>query len=106
MVLLAVALMLQGSPQPKDVCPMRIELTRGGAIFTNRFHGRHRTSMELLADDLHGGCYNDARPNEVTSVSLQIDQGASQRHVDDLYSALAKCGWPKERLVMKTWWPR
>jgi hypothetical protein len=40
---------------------MRIDVTKSGDFFTNRFYGHYKTSPKLLESDLKGGCYNDAK---------------------------------------------
>jgi biopolymer transport protein ExbD len=105
MLVLAAALMINSamqaqSPKP-DVCPMRVEVDSKGEIFTNRFHGRYSTSLKLLAKDLHSGCYNDADPIPVTSVTVTTREGAPQQRVNAVMKVLADNGWPSDRVVRR-----
>lgn len=84
--------------QRADACPMTIETAKSGDIFTNRFHGRYKTSPELLERDLKVGCYNDANPTAVSSVTLTIARGTPMERVRLLYEILARNGWPKARI--------
>ena len=80
---------------------MRIEVSRTGDLYTNRFHGYYRTSHKLLENDLRGGCYNDNNPSKVTSVTVEITHGAPRQSIEDLYRILARNGWPKSKISVK-----
>ena len=80
---------------------MRIEIDRKGEIFTNRFHGHYSTSLNLLASDLHYGCYNDANPSPVTSVMMTVRQGAPRQRVDAVMKVLADNGWPSGKVIRR-----
>lgn len=105
MLLLALTLMANPTIQAKnmkpDVCPVRIEIDRKGQVFTNRFNGRYSTSLKLLASDLRSGCYNDANPSRVTSVTLTTRDGAPQRRVDAVMKVLEENGWPSSKVVRR-----
>jgi hypothetical protein len=77
---------------------MRIEVMKRGDIFTDRFHGRYKTSPKLLESDLKGGCYNDANPVPVSSVTLSIAPGTPTERVKLTYAILERNGWPKARI--------
>jgi hypothetical protein len=77
---------------------MRIEVTKSGEFFTNRFEGRYKTSPKLLERDLKGGCYNDASPAQVSSVTVRIESGAPEARVELLYRILDRNGWPKAKI--------
>jgi hypothetical protein len=81
-----------------DVCPVKVEIAKSGEFYTNRFSGHYKTSAKLLERDLHAGCYNDANPSKVTSVTLRIVPGAPPRAVNSLYQLLDRNGWPKSKL--------
>lgn len=83
---------------PADVCPMKIEISHSGNYYTNRFNGRYKTSAKLLEHDLRGGCYNDANPSKITSVTVKIDPNAPPMAVQALYRLLEQNGWPKSKL--------
>jgi hypothetical protein len=87
--------------QKWDICPMKIEVSKSGIYYTNRFHGRYRTSPKLLDDNLRAGCYNDNSPSKVTSVSVEIARGAPRRSIEELYRILALNGWPQARISVK-----
>ena len=77
---------------------MRIEVVKSGAFFTHRFTGRYKTSPKLLENDLKGGCYNDANPGPVSSVTLSIAPAAPTERVKIIYAILERNGWPKARI--------
>ena len=105
--MLTLALFLIANPTMQiqstrsDVCPLRIEVDSKGDVFTNRFHGRYLTSLKLLATDLHGGCYNDANPSPITSVTITTREGAPRHRVDEVMKLLAQNGWPKAKVNVK-----
>jgi len=84
--------------QRADACPMRIEAVKSGDFFTHLFNGRYKTSPNLLVRDLKGGCYNDANPAPVSSVTLSIEPGTPIERVKLLYEILERNGWPKSRI--------
>ena len=96
--LLALATFAMG--QQQDACPMRIEVAKSGAYFTNRFHGRYKTSPRLLENNLRGGCYNDNNPSKVTSVTVQFAPGAPRQSIEKLYEILQRNGWPKSQVIV------
>jgi hypothetical protein len=77
---------------------MRIEVVKSGDFFTHRFSGRYKTSPTLLESDLNGGCYNDANPAPVSSVTISIAPGTPTERVKLLYEILERNGWPKARI--------
>jgi hypothetical protein len=77
---------------------MRIEVVKSGDFFTHRFSGRYKTSTKLLESDLKGGCYNDANPVPVSSVTVSIASGAPEFRVELLYGVLKRNGWPKPKI--------
>jgi hypothetical protein len=81
-----------------DVCPVRVEVSRSGEFYTNRFQGHYKTSAKLLERDLRGGCYNDANPSKVTSVTAKVVPNAPPGSVQALYRLLEQNGWPKSKL--------
>lgn len=81
-----------------DVCPVKVEVSRSGAFYTNRFHGHYRTSAKVLERDLKGACYNDANPSKVTSVTVKVDPNAPPGAVAALYRLLEQNGWPKSKV--------
>jgi biopolymer transport protein ExbD len=103
--MLSLVLLLIANPampvQKPDVCPMSIEIDSKGQVFTNRFHGHYLTSLRLLTSDLHGGCYNDAHPSPVTSVTITTREGAPQQRVDAVMKILAENGWPSDKVVRR-----
>jgi biopolymer transport protein ExbD len=105
MLLLALVLIanptMQAQNMKPDVCPVRIEIDRKGQVFTNRFNGRYSTSLKLLASDLSSGCYNDANPSPVTSVTLTAQEGAPQQRVDAVMKVLEENGWPSNKVIRK-----
>lgn len=84
-------------------CPMEVGIAPDGTMFSARMQGWYRTSQKTLARDLQGGCYNDAQPSPVTSVTLEIAPGAPREKVAQVLSVLEKAGWPKLRTKVKTW---
>jgi hypothetical protein len=94
--ILALA-MMQG------VCPMTIGVGKDGAIFTDRFQGWYKTSPKSLDGLLHGGCYNDNHPSEITSVKLFIAAGAPKPRLELVFSTLQKDGWPHEKVQVQSW---
>ncbi|MGD0888144.1 MAG: hypothetical protein ABR889_02750 [Acidobacteriaceae bacterium] len=89
---------LSALSQNAGPCPMRIQAMKSGELFTNRFNGRYKTSPNLLERDLKGGCYNDANPSPVSSVTLSIAPGTPTERVKLLYEILERNGWPKARI--------
>jgi hypothetical protein len=89
--------MLQG------VCPMTIGVGDDGKFFTDRFHGWYMASAKTLESDLHGGCYNDSNPHQVTSVKLALAANAPKPKVDLVFSILAKEGWTREKVKVQPW---
>jgi hypothetical protein len=77
---------------------MRIEVAKSGDFFTSRFHGRYKTSPKLLESDLKTGCYKDANPLPVSSVTIGVAPGTSIERVKLLYEILERNGWPKPRI--------
>ena len=77
---------------------MRIQVVKSGDFFTHRFNGRYKTSPKLLERDLKGGCYNDANPAPVSSVTLSVEPGTPTQRVKLLYEILERNGWPKARI--------
>jgi hypothetical protein len=77
---------------------MRIEVVKSGDFFTNRFSGRYKTSPKLLESNLKAGCYNDANPVPVSSVTIGIAPGTPTERVKLLYEILGRNGWPKARI--------
>ena len=84
--------------QRADACPIRIEVVKSGDFFTNRFSGRYKTSPKLLESDLKAGCYNDANPAAVSSVTLSIAPGTPTERVKLVYEILERNGWPGARI--------
>jgi hypothetical protein len=84
-----------------DVCPMTIGAGPDGKLFSGRFHGWHRITTKTLESDLHGGCYNDANPSPVTSVTIDLAPGAPK--TDELFSILARTGWSREKVKVQPW---
>jgi hypothetical protein len=77
---------------------MRIDVTKSGDFFTNRFYGHYKTSPKLLESDLKGGCYNDADPAPVSSVTVKLEAGAPKARLELLYRILERNGWPKVKV--------
>ncbi len=98
--MLAVALALG---MLTNTCPMKIGIARDGGLFSTRMQGWYRTSQKTLTGVLRGGCYNDANPSEVTSVTLEIAPSAPEERVEQVFSILEKAGWPKGRVRVETW---
>jgi len=80
---------------------MRIEVSADGDVFTNRFYGHYKTSMKLLSSDLKAGCYNDASPKPVSSVTVKLGTGAPVERIALLYRVLEENGWPKYRIIVE-----
>jgi hypothetical protein len=86
-----------------NACPMKIGIARDGVVYSYRMNGWYRTSNKTLADDLVGGCYNDANPSKVTSVHLEISPNAPKLRIDQTFLILERAGWPKGRIKVETW---
>jgi hypothetical protein len=63
----------------------------------------HINCETALESDLHGGCYNDANPHDVTSVKLLIAADAPKPKLDLVFSILQKEGWPREKVQVQSW---
>jgi hypothetical protein len=81
---------------------MKIGINRDGDLFSARM-GWVRTSQKTIASDLRRGCYNDANPLPVTSVSLEIAPSAPKERVGQVFSILEKAGWPRDKVKVETW---
>lgn len=86
-----------------NACPMKIGIDRSGVVFSTRMQGWYKTSGRTLATVMRTGCYNDANPSKVTSVSLEIAPNAPKEPIERVYSILDKAGWPKDRVKVETW---
>jgi hypothetical protein len=84
-------------------CPMTIGIGGDGTFFSARFNGWYKISPKTLEGDLHGGCYNDANPLQLTSVKLLLAPKAPKPKVDLVISILAKEGWSREKINVQTW---
>jgi len=65
---------------------------------TYRFNGWRVTSMHTLESDLKGGCYNDANPSKVTSVTIEGSKQAPASRLKLLYELLSRNGWPQSEI--------
>jgi biopolymer transport protein ExbD len=95
--------LLQAPMSRVDVCPEVIQIAPNGEVFTNRFHGRYRTSMKRLESDLRAGCYNDANPSPVTSVTIEAAPNAPSDQMNRVYEVLEQNGWRRGKITVKTW---
>ncbi len=106
-LILAIALSIpQTSPAPPhrtkfDPCPLVVRVGQSGTLMTYRFSGWRLTSMHTLESDLNGGCYNDANPSKVTSVTVEVSQGAPATKLKLLYDVLYRSGWPQNRITIR-----
>lgn len=98
-LVLALALLPSG-------CSMTIGIGADGSLFSNRadrLHGWYSIRLKTLGSDLHGGCYNDASPLPVSSVSLFIALNAPKQKVDLVLSILKNYGWNREKVNILPW---
>jgi hypothetical protein len=82
----------------QNVCPITIGVGGDGKLFANRFHGWYETSPRTLESDLRGGCYNDANPHAVTSVTFAIAADAPKPRVHLVLSILEREGWSRDKV--------
>jgi hypothetical protein len=82
---------------------MKIGIGNDGIVYTNRFNGWYETSLKTLGSDLHGGCYNDANPSPVTSVTVILAPSAPKARVDSVFSILGKDGWERSKVNIQPW---
>jgi len=87
----------------QNVCPITIGVGRDGSLFSDRFQGWYKTSPTTLESNLRGGCYNDANPHAVTSVTLAITADAPKPRVDLVLSLLKRNGWSRENVNFQSW---
>jgi hypothetical protein len=87
----------------QGVCPMTIGVGNDGKLFTDRFHGWYMVSAKTLESDLHGACYNDSNPHNVTSVKLALPANAPKPQVDLVFSILEKEGWTRKNVDVLPW---
>jgi hypothetical protein len=86
-----------------NVCPIKIGIARDGAVFSTRMQGWYGTSQTTLAVVLRTGCYNDANPSKITSVTLEIAPHAPEQRIEQVYAILEKAGWSKNRIHVDPW---
>jgi hypothetical protein len=88
-----------------DACPLVIGVAADGSIYDLNAINMPalRRSAKVLEQTLHGGCYNDANPSPITSVTLDLAPTAPRVRVDLVYAILARTGWPKERVKTGVW---
>jgi hypothetical protein len=86
-----------------SVCPMTIGIGTDGSVFSGRFHGWYKVSLRTLDSDLRAGCYNDANPSRVTSVTLFLADAAPKPRVDSVLSVLKSEGWGREKITIESW---
>jgi len=88
-----------------DVCPLVIGVAADGSIYDLNAINMPalRRSAKVLEQTLHGGCYNDANPSPITSVTLDLAPTAPKESVDRVYAIFARAGWPKERVKKELW---
>ncbi len=84
-----------------DPCPLVIRLRRDGKVITYRFNGWRVTSMRTLESDLKGGCYNEANPSKVTSVTIEGSREAPPFRLKLLYEVLSRNGWSQDRTTIR-----
>ena len=90
------------SPSKKfDACPLIIRVRASGTLITHRFDGWRVTSMRTLESDLKGGCYNDANPSMVTSLTIEASKEAPPAKLKLLYEALSRGGWQRNRITIR-----
>jgi hypothetical protein len=94
---IAAVLLLGSSEAPalnNDVCPMTVRVRSDGTFMTYRFNGWRVTSTHTLESDLRVGCYNDANPSKVTSVTVEASGKVPSIRLRLLYDLFARNGWP------------
>ena len=96
--MLALALLLLS-----NACPMKIGIARDGSLFSARMQGWYTTTDKTILRDLRGGCYNDARPSPVTSVTVDVSREAPNQTVDRVLHSLESMGWPRNKVTLGQW---
>jgi hypothetical protein len=84
-------------------CSLRIAIARDGSFFDILHNGTYKRSPHTLERELHGGCYNDSNPSPVTSVVLEIADGAPRDRTEFLYKLLDRNGWGREKIKVEPW---
>jgi len=84
-------------------CPMTIGIDDAGTLFSNRFYGWYQVSEKTIANDLKGGCYDDANPTAVSSVKLMLTPHAPKAKIDRVIAILNQRGWRKDRIQIEIW---
>jgi hypothetical protein len=102
-LIVAVAFAPRAGAQRPDPCPVVLGVDKSGNHFTNRFHGWYRVSSHALTSDLKGGCYNDAQPAAVSSVTLYLAVGVPSPQRRQILSILRGAGWSERKIMIRTW---
>jgi hypothetical protein len=79
---------------------MTIRVGSDGTYVTYRFNAWRVTSTRTLESDLRAGCYNDANPSKVTSVTIEASPQAPPNRLRRLYGLLGRDGWPRGRVKL------
>jgi hypothetical protein len=84
--------------QNRDLCPVVYGIDADGRIFVYTHNGNYRRSLVTIESDLKGGCYNDANPASVSSVTIKTAVGSPKGRLDEVLSLLARNGWARDRV--------
>ncbi len=95
-LILAVA-MTSGS------CELKVGVNAKGTVFTDRFTGWYKTTLNTMDRVLRGGCYNDASPQPTSAVTLFISKNAPDQIVQSVWKVLNNAGWSRDRVKLQPW---
>ena len=93
----------QSSSAAYGPCSVRIAVAKDGSFFDILRNGVYKRSPRTLEQELHGECYNDANPSQVTSVVLEIADGAPPARTEFLYKLLERNGWARAKVLIEPW---
>jgi hypothetical protein len=88
-----------------DKCPFVIGVAANGDLYDLNAMNMPalRRSPKVLEQYLQGGCYNDANPSPVTSVTLELAPHAPTAKIDFVYAIFARNGWSKDKVISLVW---
>jgi hypothetical protein len=98
-----IAAVGQTSSATYGPCSVRIAVATDGGFYDILHNGVYKRSPRTLEQELRGGCYNDANPSRVTSVVLEIADGAPPARTESLYKLLERNGWTRSKVLVEPW---
>jgi len=89
----------------RDVCAMALGIRTDGTTYELNLMNMPpvRRSLKVIAQEARGGCYNDANPSAITSVTLYVEKGTTELKLHPLLNLLSAAGWQREKIHVEQW---